>query len=355
MDLPLIDLNIYFGDKTSEAARAECRKAADALRDYGALLVRDPRVTQQDNEHFLDMVEDYFAQPDEQKAKDIRKELSYQIGATPSLQEVPKCGKDPKCLDIISKASGGIARMPEACRPLDATGPDPKWRFFWRIGELPVESQFPQLNAPPVIPEGFPQWERTMNSWGNHMHAAVTTIAEMAAVGFGLPAHAITELTVGGAHLLAPTASDLNQYNKANTVLAGFHYDFNLLTIHGKSRFPGLYIWPRNGSQKMAVRVPDGCLLVQAGKEMEWLTGGIVQAGYHEVIVSDATVAAIERHKQTKPDRPLWRISSTFFLHVASDSVLRPLLDSEDRDKYPEMLTGHYVQQELAHIKLAAE
>jgi isopenicillin N synthase-like dioxygenase len=41
----------------------------------------------------------------------------------------------------------------------------------------------------------------------------------------------------------------------------------------------------------MIVRVPDGCLLVQAGREMEWLTGGVVQAGYHEVIVSDATVA----------------------------------------------------------------
>ncbi|KAI8056148.1 hypothetical protein BDF22DRAFT_674076 [Syncephalis plumigaleata] len=344
MDLPIIDLNLYFNDKTSASAIAECRKAADALREYGALLVRDPRVTQEDNEHFLDMVEDYFAQPEEQKMKDVRKELSYQIGATPSLQEVPKCGKDPKCLDIINK-------MPEEY----TSGADPKWRFFWRIGEVPATSKFPRLNAPPVIPEGFPQWESKMNSWGNHMHAAVLTIAEMAAVGFDLPANAITDLTVGGPHLLAPTASDLNVYNKAGTVLAGFHYDFNLLTIHGKSRFPGLYIWPRNGNQKMAVRVPDGCLLVQAGREMEWLTGGAVQAGYHEVIVSDATVATIERRKETHPDRPLWRISSTFFLHVASDSLLRPLIDTKDKDKYPEMLTGDYVRQELSHISLLSE
>lgn len=27
----------------------------------------------------------------------------------------------------------------------------------------------------------------------------------------------------------------------------------------------------------------DGCLLLQAGKQMEWLTGGHVQAGMHEV------------------------------------------------------------------------
>ena len=34
------------------------------------------------------------------------------------------------------------------------------------------------------------------------------------------------------------------------------------MTIHGKSRFPGLYIWTRDG-QKLPVRVPDGCLLLQ--------------------------------------------------------------------------------------------
>lgn len=29
--------------------------------------------------------------------------------------------------------------------------------------------------------------------------------------------------------------------------------------------------------------VPDGCLLVQAGKQLERLTGGHVLAGFHEV------------------------------------------------------------------------
>jgi hypothetical protein len=33
----------------------------------------------------------------------------------------------------------------------------------------------------------------------------------------------------------------------------------------------------------MAVTVPDGCLLVQAGKQIEHLTGGHVMAGFHEV------------------------------------------------------------------------
>ena len=50
--------------------------------------------------------------------------------------------------------------------------------------------------------------------------------------------------------------------DQQGTVLAAIHYDLNFMTIHGKSRFPGLYVWSRTG-KKMAVRIPDGCLLVQ--------------------------------------------------------------------------------------------
>lgn len=33
-------------------------------------------------------------------------------------------------------------------------GPDPKWRFFWRIGERAKSTEFEELNAAPVIPKG---------------------------------------------------------------------------------------------------------------------------------------------------------------------------------------------------------
>lgn len=63
---------------------------------------------------------------------------------------------------------------------------------------------------------------------------------------------------------------------------AGYHYDLNFLTIHGKSRFPGLFVWLRDG-RRVAVQIPAGCLFIQAGKQLEWLTGGYVKAGMHEV------------------------------------------------------------------------
>lgn len=70
-----------------------------------------------------------------------------------------------------------------------------------------------------------------------------------------------------GPHLLSPTGGDLGSHGKEGTVFAGYHYDLNFLTIHYRSKFPGLNIWLRNG-KKVEVKVPEGCLLIQSGKQV---------------------------------------------------------------------------------------
>lgn len=134
-------------------------------------------------------------------------------------------------------------------------------------------------------------------------------------------------------HLLAPTASDLQKYGAKDTILAGFHTDLNFLTIHGRSRYPGLHIWARNTGRRIPVKIPPGgnYLLVQAGKQLEHLTGGLVKAGYHEVVVNDSTVRVIEDRRARLPDRPLIRISSTFFWHLSSDYDLAPIPELADK------------------------
>ncbi|KAJ1976402.1 hypothetical protein H4R33_006445 [Dimargaris cristalligena] len=355
--LPVIEAHHFLSDPSSPAAQAECRKAADALYDYGCLLIRDPRVSSAKNEEFLDLLERYYAQPLEDLQRDVHPELGYQIGASPEFTEDPKCrrAENTTCHALIGQ-------LPADQRPLELVGPDPKWRFFWRIGDTPppTATQFPRLNAPPVVPtpDRFPCWTTILNEWGGALHATGTLVAQMTAVGFGLPARTWSDLTQLGPHLLAPTGSDLTKYGALGTVLAGFHYDLNFLTLHGKSRYPGLHIWPRNQGRKIAVQVPDGCILVQTGRQMEWLTGGEVPAGYHEVVVTEGTQAAMAR-QLTKPEEeqhPLWRVSSTFFLHIASDQVLQPTAPRFSKapkaDQYPPVLTGDYVKAELTGIKL---
>ncbi|KAG1828074.1 hypothetical protein EV424DRAFT_1345009 [Suillus variegatus] len=331
--LPVIDLDVFLSQPTqSIRVQEECNKAADALITYGALLVHDSRVSEEDNDAFLDLIEDYFAQPVEDLKKDERPEIHYQVGVTLENTEKPKCAVDEPCLDII-------ANLDPAERPLDISGhhPDPKCRFFWKMGTPPpYETEYPALNAPNVVPQApriSEKWESTMEKWGHSMKNAVENIAEMTAIGLGLRREFIKDAGKYGPHLLGPTASDLVKYGKNDTILAGFHTDLNCLTIHGRSRYPGLNIWARNTGKRIPVRFPSTgrYLLVQAGKQIEHLTGGLIKAGFHEVVVNEATLQTVERRKETHSDRPNIRISSTFFWHLSSDYELVPIHKLSER------------------------
>ncbi|KAL2187793.1 Clavaminate synthase-like protein [Thermothelomyces heterothallicus CBS 203.75] len=373
MDLPVIDLDVFLHQpRDSPAVQAECAKAADALITYGALVLHDSRVSEQDNDTFLDLLEDYFAQPEADLKKDERPELAYQIGVTLENTEKPKCAVDEPCLRVIE-------RLAPSERPLDisAHSPDPKCRFFWRMVEQPpYKTQFPVLNAENVTPEAphiKERWGPVMNQWGTAMKNAVEGLTQMAAVGLGLPVDTFKDAGRYGPHLLAPTASDLQKYGQKDTILAGFHTDLNFLTIHGRSRYPGLHIWARNTGRRIPVKIPPGnYLLVQAGKQLEHLTGGLIKAGYHEVVVNERTLQVIEERRARLPDRPLIRISSTFFWHLSSDYDLVPIPELAERAKlvraqqfdlgkdegeeieYPPMKVGEQVQNELKHIALMA-
>ncbi len=251
LSLPVVELSTFFNkDKDPESYRRECEKVAHALHHYGLVVLKDPRVAEADNDRFVDMMEKYFEGSD--GLRDARPEYGYQVGVTKERVELPR----NHC-----KAMGAYG--PDN-KPLSPCPPekDPKWRFFWRTGPQPETTEFPAENMDAVIPVEFPEWKEVMDGWGSQMTRALFTLAEMAAVGFKMPSDAFTSRMMYGPHLLAPTGSDFNKFGQEGTVLAGFHYDLNFLTIHGKSRFPGLYVWTREGV-RTAVSVPDGCLLVQ--------------------------------------------------------------------------------------------
>ena len=343
-DIPMIDLEKYLNRSADPRSyEAECRKVADALHRFGVLIVRDPRVNETHNSTFLDMMERYFSRSDGEV--DARPELHYQVGVTPGGREKPR--------DHCARYGDYGPRD----RPVSLCPPeyDPKWRFFWRVGSRPKDTEYPQLAAEKVVPAGFPEWETVMNTWGGLMMQALHGVAGMAAEGFGLEPDAFQRRMECGPHLLAPTGSDFNRHGQLHTVLAGFHYDLNFLTIHGKSRFAGQHIWTRDGRRRRAV-VPDGCLLVQAGKQLEYATGGHCKAGFHEVVVTSRTIEQIE--KRRREGRCLWRVSSTCFGHLASDVQLQPLghfATEEALAKYPARAVGQLVSDELKAIMLQAQ
>ena len=324
---------------------AECKKLAECLYNTSTLVVKDPRCPSNDNDRFLNMLEKYYEQGTEACLEDARPDLHYQVGVTPEGVEFPKCARDPKCVaEIANQSEENKAHMPEK--------PDPKWRYMWKIGERPKDSKFQELNAPPVVPKAIPEWSEVMDLWGGKMLNALEVVAEMLAVGYGLPVGTFRDMMQQAPHLLAPTGSDLNKYQDDGTIFAGYHYDLNFLTIHGKSRYPGLFIWLRDGT-KVSVKVPEGCLLVQAGKQIEWMTGGHVRAGMHEVVFNRRTGEAVAKAKAD--GKSLWRISSTVFGHLASDRWLEPVghfATEAAKAEYPGMYVGDFVSKELESIAL---
>lgn len=95
-----------------------------------------------------------------------------------------------------------LRAIPKEHQPCTPKGPDPKWRYMWRVGPRPLNTRFQvfylsillqkslnmkvyyiftifsflplqELNSEPVIPAGFPEWKETMDSWGYKMISAI--------------------------------------------------------------------------------------------------------------------------------------------------------------------------------------
>ena len=194
-----------------------------------------------------------------------------------------------------------------------------------------------------------------MNKWGNQMVDASFLAAEMAALGMGLAKDTFTERMKLGPHLLAPTASDIMKY-EVGTAFAGFHYDLNFITIHGRSRYPGLFLWTREW-ERQPVSIPAGCLLLQAGIMLEQLTGGFVMAGYHEVVYTDKTKEVVDRKLAENKEGAkniMWRISSTLFSHLRYNVDLTPLSEIAGLHHAENVAAGKYKTM-TAHDKLMEE
>eukprot|EP01083_Nonionella_stella_P302331 1041908_1 len=345
-EIPSIDLTPLIENGATNDVLSVGKQILESLHKYGILIIKDDRLTPQKTGKFIDMMEDYFNRSTAEKMKDVRKEHHFQVGATPEKQEKAR------------NHCGLIETLDPTHRPLTPCPPeaDTKWRYFWKLKTLQKQQQKDQKKEhvfPNVVPAGIPHFESMCNEIGADLLNCAYTVLEGLALGLGLQKDYFTSKMHDAAHLLAPTATDLNKWGKKGVVMAGYHYDLNLLTVHGKSRYEGLYIWLRDG-RKVKVKVPDGYILCQAAKQLEWVTGGYIYAGFHEVVVDEGTLQCMEKWR--KKNRPLWRISCTCFSHFNGDvklDVIEQFKNKKTVKKYPPISTWDQVMGELKKIGLA--
>jgi non-haem dioxygenase in morphine synthesis N-terminal len=99
-ELDVIDFTAYLnGDGPGDLPK----RVLESLRNTSCLVVKDPRVTEQQNEDFLDLMESYFSLPREQKMKDARPELSYQVGVPSGVSTT--CRPQLRCVPVEMSTS----------------------------------------------------------------------------------------------------------------------------------------------------------------------------------------------------------------------------------------------------------
>lgn len=81
LNLTVVDLPpyLFMSGKWDPQVTALCSEVSRNLREKGALLVKDPRCTVEDNDRFVGMIERYFSSPREFKLLHQRPDLHYQV------------------------------------------------------------------------------------------------------------------------------------------------------------------------------------------------------------------------------------------------------------------------------------
>lgn len=322
---------------------SEIKEKTHEFAQLGLVCLYDPSVTPEMLQRFHDTMMMIHGASSEELALFDGADTGYQYGITPPGKEIP--------LDH----SDWIQTLLPEHRPLTVAGvPDPKARFMWPIGTRPKKTRWPKVNASARPPKRFAHIASALNACGTAMHDSGLVLMQFVAMGLGLDRQQIVKMMKHGPHIMGPTGTDLSK-GYLGKVLAGVHYDLSLITVHSKSNIRALICWTRNG-QPFLVEVPDGCLLVQAGKSLEWITGGFFYAGKHEVLITPEALEDTQRIL-SQGGVPL-RVSKNLFMHLATRCVMRPLgrfANPATLKKYPPIYGGDYETIELAQIGLFSE
>jgi isopenicillin N synthase-like dioxygenase len=138
------DISKYLENENDEFVEELAKNVCLSFHKTGILIVKDPRVNFEANETFINQMEEYFNQSFEDKLKDARPDLAYQVGPTPEDTELPR---DNTQLSETYKEGNEITQIKGKGNIFFIQFLDPKWRFFWRAGEAPKKTSFPELNA----------------------------------------------------------------------------------------------------------------------------------------------------------------------------------------------------------------
>lgn len=144
-----------------------------------------------------------------------------------------------------------LAPSEQACTDTTTARPqlDQKCLYLWRVCDPPAANDFPKLNAGAVVLVAFAtQWAKKTDGWRCPLIRALRAVADILSAVVRIPRPTeLSEVIAVRPYLLERTGVDLDaliassaSQNVFGAVAAVFHYDLNLLAIHGRAHFHSL-------------------------------------------------------------------------------------------------------------------
>jgi len=127
-------------------------------------------------------------------------------------------------------------------------------------------------------------------------------------------------------------------------VRAGAHDDINLITLLLGAEEAGLELLDRANGRWLAIKPPEGAMVVNVGDMLQRLTNHVLPSTTHRVVNPPP-----ERRGHS-------RYSMPFFLHPAPDFLIETLpatITADNANRYPTPITAHdYLHERLVEIGL---
>ncbi len=219
---------------------------------------------------------------------------------------------------------------------------------FWHIGrELPAGHRYAGVMAANVWPERPDGFRDTFSELFTAFDRAGDRLLSAIARYLGLAPDWFDVAMRDGDSVLRllhypPILAD------AEGVRAGAHEDINLITLLLGAEEAGLELLDRSqedeGARWLAIKPPEGALVVNVGDMLQRLTNHILPSTTHRVVNPPP-----ERRGRS-------RYSMPFFLHPAPDFLIETLpgcVSAENPNRYPQPITAHdYLHERLVEIGL---
>ena len=315
MSRALVTLNLQdFLSNDSDRKAQFITGMGDALKDIGFFALEGHGID-------LDLISkayavsaDYFAQPEDVKTLDQRKEIGYQRGWTPFGQEH---AKDSSAFDL---------------------------KEFWQTGRSHADAENPTYPEN-VWPQNPPHFKQIIDQLYRDLEGLSQQLLRSASVYLGKDEDYFQEITREGNTIMRMIHyPPVGQTIPAGSVRSAAHEDINLITMLVGSTAAGLQVQDHDGSW-INVEAKHDHIIVDSGDMIQSLTNGLFKSTTHRVVNPDDSSSA--------------RYSMPMFVHARSDVPIGPRPEFVEltggQENYPHMTAGEYLHQRLVEIGVLEE